>query len=315
MSSVSQIASALQEVLNEQANELAKETTCIQRERQISGADFAQALIFGWLQEPQTTVEGLTQILQRRAVTMSGPGLSQRFTEASAHFMEAVLQELTSKQLATEAAPIGLLKRFSAVMVEDSSTVCLPEELAKVWRGCGGSYGASNAALKLFVRWDVLGARLYGPVITDARRSDQRSPLPLSALPDGSLEIADLGFWSTTRFAQIAARQQGRSKRRSFLSRWQPATALRRRNGSQIVLRGLLPQQVAGRREFGAILSKERLAVRVLIERVPRAVGDQRRKDRAAECPRSWSAGLPRGVVSGRLDHRDHQCACSFGQF
>ena len=63
MSNVSQIAQALQEILNERVEALAKETKFIQRVRQISGADFAQALIFGWLQEPEVTVAGLTQIL------------------------------------------------------------------------------------------------------------------------------------------------------------------------------------------------------------------------------------------------------------
>ena len=53
--------------------------------------------------------------------------------------------------------------RFSAVVVEDSSSVLLPTELAEVWLGCGGSAGTSAAAVKLFVRWDVLGGTLAGP--------------------------------------------------------------------------------------------------------------------------------------------------------
>ncbi len=98
MSSVSQIVQTLEEVLNERADILAKETGFIQRVRAFTGADFAQALIFGWLQEPEVTLEGLTQILQRRAVTISGPGLSQRFTSEAAQFMERTLQEVTQQQ-------------------------------------------------------------------------------------------------------------------------------------------------------------------------------------------------------------------------
>jgi hypothetical protein len=45
MESVSQIAQALQHILNEQADSLGKETKFIQREREIKGSDFAQALI------------------------------------------------------------------------------------------------------------------------------------------------------------------------------------------------------------------------------------------------------------------------------
>lgn len=279
MGSVSQIAEALQQILNEQANILAKETKFIQREREVKGSDFAQALIFGWLQEPGVTVDGLTQVLQRRGVSISGPGISERFTKEAASFMERVLQEVTQQQMQAEAVPIALLQRFSAVLVEDSSVVGLPEQLAEVWRGCGGNLQTSHAALKLFARWDVLNGKLDGPVITDGRHSDKRSPLALEDLPDGSLEIADLGFWGTTRFSQIARRGEERQKRRYFLSRLQPGTKLRRRNGSEIVLRGILPKRVGGRCEFGAVLGEQRLPVRVAIERVPHEVGEQRRKD------------------------------------
>ncbi|SRR6266436_3294731 len=98
MSNVAQIAQALQAILNERVEVLAKETKFIQRVREITGAAFAQALIFGWLQEPEVTVDGLTQILQRRAVTISGPGLSERFTPQAASFLERLLHEVTQQQ-------------------------------------------------------------------------------------------------------------------------------------------------------------------------------------------------------------------------
>jgi Transposase DDE domain len=279
MSSVSHIVQTLEEVLNERANSLAKETGFIQRVRTFTGADFAQTMIFGWLQEPDVTLDGLTQILRRRKVEISAPGLSQRFTLQSAQFMERILQEVTQRQLHAQAVDIGLLRHFSAVYVEDSSSIVLPEQLAQVWRGCGGSQGTSPSALKLFARWDVLNGQLDGPVLTDGRHSDRRSPLPVEDLPDGCLYIADLGFWGVARFSQIARRGQGRQKRRYFLSRLQPGVTLRRRNGAPIMLAGILPQQVGERLEFGAVLGKERLPVRVCIERVPREVGDQRRQE------------------------------------
>ena len=165
------------------------------------------------------------------------------------------------------------------MVVEDSSAIALPEQLAQVWRGCGGSPGTSSAGLKLFVRWEVLHGKLDGPCITDGRHSDKRSPLAVEELPAGSLAIADLGFWDVARFSQIACRGQGREHRRYFLSRWQPGTKLRRRNGAEIVVRGILPHHVGERIEFGAVLGEQRLPVRVCIERVPREVGDQRRQD------------------------------------
>ena len=49
MTSVPQQTKVLQQILEEEAVRLAKETGFIQRERAFTGADFAQALILGWL--------------------------------------------------------------------------------------------------------------------------------------------------------------------------------------------------------------------------------------------------------------------------
>ncbi len=109
-----------------------------------------QALILGWLQEPEITLDGLTQILQRREVSISASGLSQRFTPEAASLLQQVLERLSAEQMQIEAVDIALLRQFSAVVLEDSSSIVLPTELAEVWRGCGGSVGMSAAAIKLF---------------------------------------------------------------------------------------------------------------------------------------------------------------------
>ena len=48
MNSVTQCVETLERILEEEAEDLARETGFLQREREISGADFVQALIFGW---------------------------------------------------------------------------------------------------------------------------------------------------------------------------------------------------------------------------------------------------------------------------
>src|SRR5436853_5958063 len=87
--------------------------------RVLSGADFVQSLIFGWRQEPEITYEGLAQVLGRREVSSSAPGLSQRFTPEAATLLQRVLERLSAEQMQVEAVEIGLLKQFSAVIVED----------------------------------------------------------------------------------------------------------------------------------------------------------------------------------------------------
>ncbi len=276
MNKVPQVAETIQRILEEEAEQLAREVGFIQRERVISGADFVQSLLFGWLQEPEIALDGLTQVLQRREVSISGSGLSQRFTPEAAALLQRVLERLSAEQMQVEPVEIALLKPFSAVILEDSSSITLPPKLAEVWRGCGGSAGASEAAMKLFVRWDVLRGELHGPGLEQGRCNDKRGPFAVEDLPDGCLYVADLGFFGVQRLAQVAGR--GGRRKRYVVSRYQPKTALLTRSGHRIEWRGVLPQQVGQRVEFGALVGAAgRLPMRVIIERVPKEVADERR--------------------------------------
>ena len=212
MNSVTHLTETIGQILEEEANALAKETGFIQRERVLWGADFAQTLIFGWLGEPEITLDGLTQVAGRREVGISASGLCQRFTPAAASFLQRLLERLTQVRLQAEAAPIALLKRFTAVIVEDSSRISLPDELASVWRGCGGSHGSGQATLKLFVRWNVLSGELAGPLLSDGRPSDAKSPFNEQEVPAGGLYLGDQGFFALWRWQRWRQRQEGQKR-------------------------------------------------------------------------------------------------------
>lgn len=277
MTSIAQIAETLQQILEEEAVCLAKETGFIERERAFTGADFAQALIFGWLQRADERLEGFAQILERREVSITASGLSQRFSQEAATFLHRVLERLAQVRLQAEAVEVPLLRRFSAVIVEDSSAVLLPAELVEVWRGCGGSAGTSAAAVKLFVRWDVLGGTLEGPRLTDGRHNDNQSPFNEDVLPAGGLYLADLGFFSQQRLCRLARPAEG--GKRFFVMRLQYGTGLYTRRGHQIELRGILPQQEGEAKEIGVLLGKQaQLPVRLIMIRVAEEVAKQRRE-------------------------------------
>src|SRR5436309_4130572 len=279
MTSVTHFAEIVQRILEEEAEQLAREVGFIQRERVISGADFVQTLILGWLQEPEITLDGQTQVLERREVSISASGLSQRFTPEAATLLQRMLERRCAEQMQVEPVEIALLKPFSAVMLEDSSSITLPPKLAEVWRGCGGSAGTNEAAIKLFVRWDVLRGELQGPGLEQGRRNDKRGPLPLTDLPEGCLYVADLGFFGVQRLSMIAHGEPGQhAVKRYFVSRYQAKTVLQTRGGHRIQLRGILPQQEGQVVEVGALLGQAgRLPVRVIMLKVSKDVADQRR--------------------------------------
>lgn len=162
MSSIAHLAETLTQLLEEEANQLARESGFVQRQRCLSGADFAQTLIFGWLQDPEETLAGFTQIAERRDVTISASGWCQRFTPTAATFLQKLLERFTQARLAAFAASVALLKRFSAVIVEDSSYLMVPPEVAAFFGGGAEHAQSGQAQLKLFVRWDVLSADVRG---------------------------------------------------------------------------------------------------------------------------------------------------------
>lgn len=275
--SIAQQAGILQQILGSEADQLARETGFIRRERAFSGADFAQALILGWLQQPDERVDGFVQILGRRQVRITASGLCQRFTKEAALFLQRLLERLAQVPMPAELVATPLLRRFSAVVVEDSSVVPLPADLAEVWQGCGGSHETSEAAAKLFVRWDVLSGKLEGPRLCAGRHSDSQSPFDAEDFPAGGLYLADLGFFSQHRLAHLDQRRE--DGKRFFVMRLLWGTKLFTRSGHQLDLRGILPRREGEASERGVLVGKQaHLPVRLILVRVSEEVAEQRRK-------------------------------------
>src|SRR5437660_8952640 len=119
MNTITHVAATLQRIIGEEVEQLARQVGTVSRKGVISGADFVQTLILGWLQEPEITLDGLTQVLQRRETSITAAGLSQRFTPEAADLLQRVLERLSAQQMEGDAVDIPLLKPFSAVIVED----------------------------------------------------------------------------------------------------------------------------------------------------------------------------------------------------
>ena len=133
MSTIAQVKELLQRNLGPRADELARETHFVRRKRNLDGSDFIQGLVFGYLHQADATTEDLAQILGRREVDISASGLCQRFTQAAAALVEQVMQELINEGMqAEQPAPAEVLALFDAMIVEDSSTIKLPDKLKDI---------------------------------------------------------------------------------------------------------------------------------------------------------------------------------------
>ena len=282
MTSIAYVEQTLKAMLVERANTVARETGCVKREREFSGATLLQTLVFSWQQQPEATLEQMASMAQTADVSVSDTAVHNRFTPECAQFLRQMLEELS--EVVIEAAvevPIALLKRFRAVVLEDSSVMALPEELAAVWPGCGNQVQEAAASLKLHVAWELERGRLWGPALTAGRQSDRNSPLRDEAVVAGGLHVRDLGYFSV---ADLAQRQQAGAW---SLARLQAGTQVFDRQGHPLSLTQIAPKQVGQMSEVPVLVgAKQRLPMRLLMLRVPKEVADQRRERLLAEAKR-----------------------------
>jgi len=277
MTTVADLTQALQALFTTTADRLARRTGFVQRASKLTGAAFVQALVFGWLANPQASVEALAQAAAAVGVAISAQGLDQRFTEAAAVFLEDMLAAAVQTVIAADPVAIPLLARFSAVVLLDSSTVTLPAAVALWWPGCS----AGTAALKLHVRYDLCRGQLSGPLVHDGRTSDRSTAMQTDPLPAGALRISDLGFFTLGVFAALTAQQV------YWLSRLAPGTAIYTADAVRWDVLTLLTAQGTPTIDLTVTLGvNHRLPARLLAVRVPEEVANQRRRRLRAEATR-----------------------------
>lgn len=272
MTTITQVVQAMQMVLTAVADQAAQAMGFVQRKSKLSGAKFSQTLVFGWLANPQATLEELAQTAATVGVKVSPQGLDQRFTRAAAAYLKHVLDEAVQAMITADPAAIPILRRFNGVYVQDGSTVVLPAALAEVWRGCGGNPGQGTAALKLEVRLDMLSGSLHGPYLQAGYLPDCQAPTQRLSVPPGALRLADLGYWSLEVFKTVGAASG------FWLSRMNSQTAVFDASERRWDLIRLLEAQSSPEIDISVELgAQERLPARLLAIRVPQEIADLRR--------------------------------------
>lgn len=282
MSSIEEVAQALQTVLGEQADALGRDSGFIQRQRVLSGSQFAQLLVFGWWSNPEATVEELAQSGATVGVTISGQGLDQRFTASAAHFMESVLKAACDQLIQADEGVHGLLARFSAVYIQDSTCIRLPDSLSDQWPGGGGQCGHQpQAVLKIQVQQEMRRGGLHQVWLQTGREHDQHTKVPISALAEDSLRIADVGYFDLGYFEQLAQRQ------RYWLSLLKAGTYVSTPTGGRYHIETWLRDTPHDQVEKCVLLGKtKRLPARLVARRLSPDLAAQRRQQLLKEAQR-----------------------------
>lgn len=254
-----------------QIEQLAYDTKFVQRKSKLTGVDFFFLCVFAHQQSHQISLEGLSNELLKDGKIVSKQSLQERFNDKAVTFMEKVMSEVLAQKLNVQA--IGRHEVFKRIVIWDSTVFQLPAIHWKKYQGYGG--GASKAAVKLQYCYDILSEAIVVMQVQQGIAGDNNQEL--GDIKKNDLRIEDLGYFKLERFKAI-------EKAGAFyLSRLRFTVIVYVRNKGAYEELNLLKLQrkmePGERRTLEAFLGKdEKLAVRLVIERVPAALANEKRR-------------------------------------
>lgn len=277
MSTISQVSEAMQTVLTTAAQDADAKLHYTKRpdRAKFSASTLVQTLVFGFLAHPDASLEQLSQTAATVGVDATPQAIDQRFTFATAALLQEVLKRSVQLLIRGDTAAVPLLNRFESVVVQDSTTIRLPDALSDHWAGCGGSTAHNtSAALKCGVQLDLLSGALPALDLADGRTSDHRLPLQTAPLPPRTLRLADLGFLDLDVLADHAAAGA------FFLSKLEARMLVSDAEQCDCPLLAFVQQlgDLAQWDGWVRVGKGGRLPARLLVQRVPQEVADKRRR-------------------------------------
>ena len=243
MTTITQLQPKIQTLFSTTADRIAKECGFIQRQRKMTGAQFLQGTVFGWLAHPSATRQQLHQALGQTGLRMSAQGFEQRFNERAVTFLERMVGEALEVVFESERL-IPVLERFQGVYVTDCTRI-----------------EATLYPLKIAARLELQRGSLQLS-LEDLTTHDNATMVGDQPLPRGALHLGDLAFFDLERFAQWA--QDGVE----WVSRYRIGTCLYTLDQQPLELETLLPQ-VAPTYALDVLVGQvARLPMRLVAQRV-----------------------------------------------
>lgn len=264
------ISEKLTGFFSESIEETARETKFVHRQSAITGLKFLKALVLGFLEKADASLNELAQFFLDLGVMVTPQGVDERINQFSVAFLKAVFSQALTIFKNHCSLPLAVLQQFSAIHIVDSSVKALPEDMANDYPGCGGK--GSTAALKIQLVFEFLFGNLQQVEIRPGTEADQGYRAYLDVVEGGSLTIVDLGYFCLDAFAAIAA------KPAFFLSRFFHGTALEDESGKRIDLETLLRKTDEMADVPVRLGCQHALPCRLIILRNSQAVTEKRRR-------------------------------------
>lgn len=276
MSILLQVPAKMQTILQTVPDEAAINTGFMRRKRKLTGSALTQILVFGWLENPEASYQQLAETATMLGITVSRQALEQRLTLAATKMLRITLEATITEVLGVANDPqvLPLLQHFTGVYVQDSTWVSLPDELHEISKGQPKKNHPHKAALKLHLRFDVLTGGFQHFQLTDGMTETDSTAIKASQpLPQGSLQLADLAYFSLDAFEKLT--ENGIY----WISRLKANSYLADETGERLVLEKMLKATentfIAKRIRIG---KRKQLPAYLIAQRLTEAEANKRRR-------------------------------------
>jgi hypothetical protein len=286
--------------------DLARQSRFIERSSsRLSGLMFLLLNVcdFGQNKADMSLTEKCDYLSEHYQVEMSKQSLDERYNTYAVKFMRACFEQLFTGFVKGFSTIQEIHCNFSAIQLIDATSFQLPASLSHFYRGNGGDN--SGSSIKIHLAYELLKGQILDFGITDGRQADVNYlEKTESFIKVKSLHIADLGYYCLSHLQTIVSRQA------YFLSRYKANSQLYLKNEQGnfeelnlfSLLAGVqnswdLPEVYVGK--------KERLLVRLVIERLPKEVKEKRLKKLKAKVAnqskkgRAWQSSQLKEFLCG----------------
>jgi hypothetical protein len=178
---------------NEELEQLAKETSFIQRNGKINGPSFFDLVVFRKRNLKEYSLNDLSgDFLDDYQIKIRKQSLQDRFNDNALFFLETALEKLLSRQLNTKSI-LPLTKKFNRILIRDSTCFQIDESMADYYPGSGGA--GSKAAIRIQFEYDLLNGRILDLSVNAFNDQDATNSLEtIEITHQGDLILRDLAY-------------------------------------------------------------------------------------------------------------------------
>ena len=252
---------------------IAKDCGFVQRVRKLDPISMLSSFFMASLSGEFSMANWALQLEALFAIPISKQGIWSRLTSSYSHFLEQVLCQTLKGDLSCDSRwdiPQELLKGVNRILINDSTTIALPDALNRFFKG-NYSKGKRKSLAKIQAIIDLKSDRFVDLELGEYAKNDQSaSPAILSILQPGDLVIRDLGYFALKTMAKII-------KADSFLISKLPYGVLLYHNdgrGLDLVQR-LTHSPVL---DCQVLVGKAKLPLRLVVHPVDAQIASQRRR-------------------------------------